>query len=158
MCFNPTNDLEVMIIESCWYCWKFLFEPTEVTYRLWNLGLEEVRPKETLNIKVVGGFHKLSKESRNSEFWYQTKKLWRGKVGRIFKIWLRFGIDFKFLLVFKICFLMQYEYMMSCNMSALYVPHQREKVAKYIWCTCSRWRKRAQQTYLKELTRVSVPA
>jgi hypothetical protein len=51
-------------------------------------------------------------------------------------IWNRF---FKFLLVFKICFLMQYECMMSCSMSALHVPHQKKKFAKYLWCTHSQW-------------------
>jgi hypothetical protein len=45
---------------------------------------------------------------------------------------------FKFILVFKIRFLMQYECMMPCNMSDLYVPHQK-KGAKYIWHTFSRW-------------------
>jgi hypothetical protein len=39
-------------------------------------------------------------------------------------IWNQF---FKFLFVFKICFLMQYECMMSCNMLALYVPHQKKR-------------------------------
>jgi hypothetical protein len=27
-----------------------------VTYRLWNLGLNEMRSMETLNIKVIGNF------------------------------------------------------------------------------------------------------
>jgi hypothetical protein len=36
---------------------------------------------------------------------------------------------FKFLLVFKICFLMQYECMMSYNMLVLYVPHQKKKLS-----------------------------
>jgi hypothetical protein len=35
---------------------------------------------------------------------------------------------FKFLLVFKICFLVQYECMASRNMSALYVPQQKKRV------------------------------
>jgi hypothetical protein len=35
---------------------------------------------------------------------------------------------FKFLLVFKICFLMQYECMMACNMSSLYIPHQKKSL------------------------------
>jgi hypothetical protein len=34
---------------------------------------------------------------------------------------------------------MQYECMMSCNVSALYVPHQKKRLAKYRWCTCSQW-------------------
>jgi hypothetical protein len=35
---------------------------------------------------------------------------------------------FKFPLVFKVCFLMQYEYMMSCNISARYVITKRKMV------------------------------
>jgi hypothetical protein len=46
---------------------------------------------------------------------------------------------FKFPLVFMVCFLMQHECMMSYNMSALYVPHQKKKLIKYRWCTSSRW-------------------
>jgi hypothetical protein len=46
---------------------------------------------------------------------------------------------FKFLLVFKIRFLMQYDCMMPCNMSALYVPHKNKKFTKYRWCTYSQW-------------------
>jgi hypothetical protein len=34
-------------------CWKFLFEPKEVTHRLQNLGLKEAIPKENLSIKVI---------------------------------------------------------------------------------------------------------
>jgi hypothetical protein len=34
---------------------------------------------------------------------------------------------FKFPLVFKVRFLMQYECMMSCNISVLYIPHQKKK-------------------------------
>jgi hypothetical protein len=45
-----------MIIESCRYCWKFLFELKEVTYRLWNLGQNDTRSTEALNIKVIGNF------------------------------------------------------------------------------------------------------
>jgi hypothetical protein len=56
MCLNLTNDSEAMIVQNCRYCWEFLFKPKEVTYRLRNLGLEEVRPKKTLNIKVVADF------------------------------------------------------------------------------------------------------
>jgi hypothetical protein len=35
-------------------CWKFWFEPKEVTYRLQNLSLIAARSEKTLNIKVVG--------------------------------------------------------------------------------------------------------
>jgi hypothetical protein len=48
-------------------------------------------------------------------------------------------IYFKFLLVFKISFLMQYECMMPCNMSTLYFPYQKKNGAKYRWRTCNRW-------------------
>jgi hypothetical protein len=34
---------------------------------------------------------------------------------------------------------MQYECMMPCNMSALYVPHQKKKGDKYRWRMCSQW-------------------
>jgi hypothetical protein len=33
----------------------------------------------------------------------------------------------------------QYKCMMSCNMSVLYVPHQKKSFAKYIWRTYNRW-------------------
>jgi hypothetical protein len=36
---------------------------------------------------------------------------------------------FKFFFVFKIRFLTQYECMMSCNMSVIYVPHQKKELA-----------------------------
>jgi hypothetical protein len=56
MCLNSTNDSEVANVQSRRYYWEFLYKLKEVTYRLRNLGLEEVRPKETLNIKVIGDF------------------------------------------------------------------------------------------------------
>jgi hypothetical protein len=56
MRLNLTNDSDVTIVHSCRCCWKFLFEPQEVTYQLRNLILEEPRPKETMNIKVIGDF------------------------------------------------------------------------------------------------------
>jgi hypothetical protein len=50
---------------------------------------------------------------------------------------------FKFSLVFMVCFLMPYEYMMSCNMSAIYVPYQKKKMGtKYRWRTCRQWQSR----------------
>jgi hypothetical protein len=95
-----------MIVQSCRYCWELLFKPKEVTYRLQNLGLEESRPKETLNIKVVGDFINSLKmmETQNFDIGqrnYEVVKL----VGLS-----RYGYDldsiFKFILVLKICFLM----------------------------------------------------
>jgi hypothetical protein len=51
------------------------------------------------------------------------------------KVFLNYDFElesiFKFLLVFMICFLMQYDCMMPCNMSALYVPHQKKKGCQY---------------------------
>jgi hypothetical protein len=41
----------------------------------------------------------------------------------------------KFPFVFKVRFLMQYECMMSCNISDLYISHQKKKGAKYRWRT-----------------------
>jgi hypothetical protein len=68
MCLKLTNDSEVMIVESCRYYWKFLFEPKEVTYWLWNLGLNEARSKETLNIKVIGNFINSLKRVKTQNF------------------------------------------------------------------------------------------
>jgi hypothetical protein len=62
------------------------------------------------------------------------------EVDRIFEVWLWIGIDFfKFHLVFKVRFLMQYECMMPYNMSVLYVPHQKKRLTKYRWRAYSRW-------------------
>jgi hypothetical protein len=72
-CFNLTNDSEVMIVQSYRYYWKFLFELKKVTYWLQNLGLEEMRPKETLNIKALG-------DSINSLKWVEMHDIdigWR---------------------------------------------------------------------------------
>jgi hypothetical protein len=49
---------------------------------------------------------------------------------------------FKFILIFKIRFLMQYECMIPCNMSDLYFAHQKKKGDKYIWHTFSWWQGR----------------
>jgi hypothetical protein len=53
----------------------------------------------------------------------------------------RYGFEleliFKFLFFFKIRFLMQYDSMMPCNMSVLYVPNKK-KLTKYRRCACSR--------------------
>jgi hypothetical protein len=115
MCLNLTNDSKFTIVQSCRYFWEFLFELKEVTYRLWNLGLEEVRPKETLDIKVIRDFiNSLNRvETRNFDIGrrnYEAVKL----LG-----FSRYDYDLKsiflFLLVFKICFLMQYECMMHAT-------------------------------------------
>jgi hypothetical protein len=41
-----------MEVRGC--CWKFRFEPNDVTFRLWDLDLIEARSEEMLNIEVVG--------------------------------------------------------------------------------------------------------
>jgi hypothetical protein len=80
-----------------------------------------------MNIKVVGDFISSLKrvETQNLDIRrrdYEAIKL----VG-----FSRYDYDlesifsFNFLLVFKICFMMQYECMMSCNMSNLYIPHKK---------------------------------
>jgi hypothetical protein len=68
MCLLLTNSSEVTIVESCRYCWKFLFELKEVTYRIRNLVFEEPRPKETLNIEVAGNFIKSLKRVEMQDF------------------------------------------------------------------------------------------
>jgi hypothetical protein len=68
MCLNLTNDSEVTIIEICRYCSKFLFEPKEMTYRLRNVGSNEARSKETLNIKVIGNFINSLKRVKTQNF------------------------------------------------------------------------------------------
>jgi hypothetical protein len=139
MFLNPTNDLEVMIIKSCWYCWKFLFELKEVAYRLWNLSLKKARFAVTPNSKIIGNSRSFLKRwrlrisisnerSMNGWSWYDFWDMTSN--------WNHF---FNFLLVFKVRFLMQYECMMAYNISALYVPHQKKRLTKYRWCTYSRW-------------------
>jgi hypothetical protein len=85
-----------------------------------------------LNWSKIGGnseywsrkeFHNLSKERRNSEFWYQTKKPWSVEVNQILEIWLWIGNDFWFFLSF-FWFLI---FASWCNMSVLYVPRQKKK-------------------------------
>jgi hypothetical protein len=45
-----------MIVETCRYCWKFCFEPKEVTHQLQNLSLIKARSEEAMNIKVIEKF------------------------------------------------------------------------------------------------------
>jgi hypothetical protein len=139
MCLSLTNNSEVTIVQSCRYYWIFLFELKEVAHRLQHLGLEEVRRKEIPNIKVIGNFRNSLKRVITQNFDIGRLK----RKGLKLKGFLRYDLElesiFKFPLVFMVCFLMQYECVMSCNMSALYVPHQNKRGAKYRWCTCRRW-------------------
>jgi hypothetical protein len=128
MCLNLTNDSEVTILQSCPYYWKFLFEPKEVTYRLRNLILEEVWPNETLNIKVVEDFINSPKRIETQDFAIGRRNYKAVRLVGFSRNDYDLKSIFKFLLVFKICFLMQHECMMSCNMSVIYVPHQKKSL------------------------------
>jgi hypothetical protein len=136
-----------MIVQNCRCCSKFLFEPKEVTYQLLNLILEEPMPKETMNIQVIGDFINSLKRVETQNF----------DIGRTKRKWLKlkgflsydFELEsiFKFLLVFMVCSLMQYEYMMSCTMHMRdhdkcrpYMFLTKRKVWQYIRHTYSRWR------------------
>jgi hypothetical protein len=76
-------------------------------------------------------FHKISKESGTQNF--NTGQ--RDHEGLKLEGFLRYDFKlesiFKFSLFFKISFLMQHECTMLCNISALYVPHQKKICAKY---------------------------
>jgi hypothetical protein len=103
------------------------------------LGLIKERSGETLNIEVVGNSIRFLKRVETQNF--NTGQ--RDPEGVKLEGFSRYGFNlesvFKFPLVFKISFLMQYECMIPCHMSALYVPHQKKKGAKYRWHMCSRW-------------------
>jgi hypothetical protein len=92
------------------------------------LGLEEARPKETLNIRVIGDFINSLTGVENQNFDIGRRNYEAVKFVGFSRCDYDLESIFKFLLVLKICFLMQYECMMSCNMSALYVPHQKKRL------------------------------
>jgi hypothetical protein len=140
MCLNLTNDSEVTIVQSYRYCWKYWFELKEATYRLRTLGLNEAGSKGMPNIKVIGNYINSLKRVKTQNFDIERTK-WKGLK---LKGFLSYDIElesifFKFPLAFMVCLLMQYKCMMSCNMSVLYVPHQKKSFAKYIWRTYNRW-------------------
>jgi hypothetical protein len=142
MCLNLTNGSEVTIVQSCQYCWKFWFELKEVTYRLRTLGLNEARSKGMLNIKVIGNYIDSLRRVKTQNFDVGRMK-WEGlKLKGFLSYDFELESIFKFPLVFMVCFLMQYECMMSFNMSVLYVLIQKKIFAKYRWRTCSRWQSR----------------
>jgi hypothetical protein len=137
---NWINGSVVMVSEICRWLLEILIWTERRNFS--TSGFERKQSKIWGNSEYQSRreFHKLSKESGNSEFWYRTNKAWMVEVDRIFEIWLQVGIDFlKFILVFKVHFLMQYECMMSCIMLILYIPRQKKKVIKYRWRTYSRW-------------------
>jgi hypothetical protein len=93
------------------------------------LVLEEERPKETLNIKVVEDFINSLKRVETQNFNIGRRNYEAVKLVGFSRYDYNLESIFKFLLVFKICFLMQYECMMSYNMLVLYVPHQKKKLS-----------------------------
>jgi hypothetical protein len=127
MCLNPTNELGILIIESYRWLLEILVWTKRSDLVTSKFGFNQSEIEGNSEYRSRRGFHKLCKGGRNAWLWCRTKKPWSGGVGRILKIWLWIGIDFfMFLLVLKICFLIQYEYMMPCNMTALYVPRQKK--------------------------------
>jgi hypothetical protein len=91
-----------------------------------------------LNIEVIGDFIKSLKRVEMQDFDVGRRNYEAVESVGFSRYDYELESIFKFLLVFNICCLMQYQYMMSCNMSAIYVPHKK-KVAKYRWHTLSRW-------------------
>jgi hypothetical protein len=133
MCLNLTNGSEVTIVQSCQCCWKFLFEPKEVTYQLRTLGLNEARSNGTLNIKVIGNYISFLKRGETQNFDIRRRN---HEALRLIGF-SRYGFQLES--IFKFCFLMQYDSMLPSNESVLYVPHQKKRLSKYIWRTYSRW-------------------
>jgi hypothetical protein len=140
MCLNLTNGSDVTIIKSCQCGWKFLFEPNEETDRLRNLILEEPKPKETMNIKVIGDFINSLKRVETWNFDIGRMKLEGLKLKGFLSYDFELEPIFKFLLVFMMCFLMQYEGMMALQHVGPICSSPKEKLAKYIRCTYSWWR------------------
>jgi hypothetical protein len=84
-----------------------------------------------MNIQVVGDFINSLKRVGTQNFDIgRTER--KGFLSYDFEL----ESNFKFPLVFMVCFLMQYECMISCNMSALYVPHQKKKGVPNIYGVC----------------------
>jgi hypothetical protein len=103
------------------------------------LSVIEARSGKTLNIKVVENSINFLKRVETQNFDIGRRKHEGLKSIEISGYDFELEVIFKFLLVFKVHFLIQFECMTSCNMSALFVPHQQKKLAKYIWRTYSRW-------------------
>jgi hypothetical protein len=87
-------------------CWNFLFEPNELTHRLQNLGLKQVRPKDIPSIKVIWKSTNSLKRVTTQNFDIERMK----QKGLRLKGFLRYDFElesiFKFPLVFMVCFLM----------------------------------------------------
>jgi hypothetical protein len=137
MCHNWTNYSGVMVPDSCQWLLEILIKPNGVIYWLRNLSLIEAKSRETLNIEVVGNSTSLLKRVQTQNF----DTGWRNHKGSKLMGFSRYDFElesifFKFLLFFRVRFLMQYECMMSSNMSALYVPHQKKKILPNIDSVC----------------------
>jgi hypothetical protein len=78
-----------------------------------------------MNIKVIRKFIYLLKRVETHNFDIGRRNQEALKLIRFLRYDFELESIFNFLLVFKINFLMQYECMMSCNRSALYVPHKK---------------------------------
>jgi hypothetical protein len=129
-------------------CWKFWFEPKEVTYRLQNLSLIAARSEETLNIKVVGNSISFLERVETQNF--DTGRRNHEVLKSIGFSRYDFELDLIFLSFFWI---VSFHYMIDFQGSLLDAismydamttsgpihPHQKKKLAKYRWCTCSLW-------------------
>jgi hypothetical protein len=142
MCHNRTNYSGVMVPKICRWLLEILIEPNDVIYRLRNLSLIKAKFGETLNIEVVGNFISLLKRVETQNFYTGRRKHEGLNLIGFLRYDFNLELIFKFLLVFNARFLMQYDCMMSPNMSALYVPHKKKKLTKYRWRTHSRWQGR----------------
>jgi hypothetical protein len=81
-----------------------------------------------MNIKVIGDFVHSLKRVETQNFDIGRTKREELKLKGFFSYDFELESIFKILLVFMVCFLMQYECMMSCNMLVLYVPHQKKSL------------------------------
>jgi hypothetical protein len=142
MCLNPMNKSWIMFIERCWWLLEISVWSEGNDLVTLEFGLNQNEIEGNSEYRSHRGFHKLYQEGRNVGLWCQMKKLRSCGVGGFSRYDYELESIFKFLLVFKICFLMQYECMMPCNMSDLYVPYQKKKRTKYRWRTYSWWQSR----------------
>jgi hypothetical protein len=102
----------------------------------------EARFEGTLNIIVIGNSISFLRRVETQNFSTGRRDHEGLNLGGFSRYDFKLELIFKFLLIFKIRFLMQYKCMMPCNMSTLYAPHQKKKGAKYRWHMYSRWQSR----------------
>jgi hypothetical protein len=81
-----------------------------------------------MNIKVIGDFINSLKRLETQNFDIGQTKREGLKLKGFLSYDLKLeSIFFEVSLGFMVFFLMQYECMMPCNMSVLYIPHQKKK-------------------------------